>query len=311
MAQAYNPTEYKVGHGRPRKKKSRVAFECELNPQTDNWMQDFFWDSWADEVFMSQNISAAGGRETIKINRLGQEDASGVRPYISAMTLTEAGHGDVISIHRITNKLWIWVNWTHYDTNGTRHRDLVRFPWKSGTYTWNSKPPNIQIMPSFHSDSDVIQAKLDPLGKYIAYRISGNGQDEYELRSLTDVELNIDNVIHHLGPMPLTQAKATELGWTDRWVFQGYASTIDKLWRFTGTGNGNNTDPGAVTEYHWSTGAEVRHNVAGADSGEPEGLMLVRFGTDRIKVLMGFVRHPVRRFMVHSLTYHLNLSELP
>jgi hypothetical protein len=66
MAQAYNPTEYKVGHGRPRKKKSRVAFECELNPQTDNWMQDFFWDSWADEVFMSQNISASGGRETIK-----------------------------------------------------------------------------------------------------------------------------------------------------------------------------------------------------------------------------------------------------
>jgi len=26
---------------------------------------------------------------------------------------------------------------------------------------------------------------------------------------------------------------------------------------------------------------------------------------------MGFVRHPVRRFMVHSLTYNLNLSELP
>jgi hypothetical protein len=116
-----------------------VAFEYELNPQTENWMQDLFWDSWADEVFMSQNISAAGGRETIKINRLGQEDASGVRPYISAMTLTEAGHGDVISIHRITNKLWIWVNWTHYDTDGARHRDLVRFPWKSGTYTWNSK----------------------------------------------------------------------------------------------------------------------------------------------------------------------------
>ena len=30
-----------------------MVFEYELNPQTDNWMQDFFWDSWADEVFMS------------------------------------------------------------------------------------------------------------------------------------------------------------------------------------------------------------------------------------------------------------------
>jgi hypothetical protein len=160
MAQAYKPSEYEVAW-RPRKKKAKVAFEYELNPQTNNWMQDFFWDSWADEVFMSQDISASGGQETIKINRLGQEDASGVRPYISAMTLTEAGHGDVISIHRITNKLWIWVNWTHYDTDGTRHRDLVRFPWKSGTYTWNSKPPNTQIMPSFHPDTAVIQAKLD------------------------------------------------------------------------------------------------------------------------------------------------------
>jgi hypothetical protein len=86
--------------------------------------------------------------------------------------------------------------------------------------------------------------------------------------------LNIYNVIYHLGPMPLTQAKTTQLGWTDRWVFQGYASTIDKLWRFTGTGNGNNTDPGAVTGYHWSTGVELRLNVAGADSGEPDGRSL-------------------------------------
>ena len=87
-----------------------MVFEYQLNPQTDNWMQDFFWDSWADEVFMSQTS--------------------------------------------------------------------------------------------------------------------------------------------------VLVSKATELGWTDRWVFPGYASTINKLWRFTGTGNGNNTDPGEVTEYHWSTGAE-------------------------------------------------------
>ena len=33
--------------------------------------------------------------------------------------------------------------------------------------------------------------------------------------------------------------------------------------------------------------------IASAESGEPEGLMLVRFGIDRVKVLMGFVRHPV------------------
>jgi hypothetical protein len=58
------------------KKKRKWSSNTKLNPQTDNWMQDFFWDSWADEVFMSQNIRTSGGRETIKINRLGQEESS-------------------------------------------------------------------------------------------------------------------------------------------------------------------------------------------------------------------------------------------
>ena len=112
MAQAYDALEHALGS--PRKKKRKMVFEYELNPPTDNDARHF-WDSWADEVFMSQNIRTSGGRETIKINRLGQEDASGIRPHISSMMITEAGHGDVTSIHRITNKLWIWANWTHYD----------------------------------------------------------------------------------------------------------------------------------------------------------------------------------------------------
>jgi hypothetical protein len=108
------------------------AFEYKLDPETDNWMRDFFWDSWADELFMSQNINTPDGPQTIKINRLGQKDRNGVRHFISAMTLRDAG----------------------------------------------------QIMPRFQSDTVTVQAKLDPLGEHIAYRLSGNGKN-LEIRRTT------------------------------------------------------------------------------------------------------------------------------
>ena len=59
-------------------------------------MQDFAWDPLKDEIFMTQNIRTSNGRQTIKINKLGKADHQGVRHFISSMTLTDAGHGDVL-----------------------------------------------------------------------------------------------------------------------------------------------------------------------------------------------------------------------
>jgi hypothetical protein len=36
-----------------------------------------------------------------------------------------------------------------------------------------------------------VQAKLDPMGTYLLYRISGNGRDRYEPRKVTDVESGV------------------------------------------------------------------------------------------------------------------------
>jgi hypothetical protein len=98
--------------------------------RANNWMQDFAWDPLKDEIFMTQNIRTANGRQTIKINRLGKADGQGVRHFISAMTLTDAGHGDVLGLQRKGNALLLWISWSHYsgstrkliwsDSNGRR-----------------------------------------------------------------------------------------------------------------------------------------------------------------------------------------------
>jgi hypothetical protein len=47
-------------------------------------------------IFMTPSIRTSNGRETIRINRLGPAEDQGVRHFISSMTLTNAGHGDVL-----------------------------------------------------------------------------------------------------------------------------------------------------------------------------------------------------------------------
>jgi len=88
--------------------------EFTLAPGTNNWMQDVAWDPLKDEIFMTQNIRTSNGRQTIKINKLRKADDQGVRHFISAMTLTDAGHGDVLGPQREGNALLLWISWSHY-----------------------------------------------------------------------------------------------------------------------------------------------------------------------------------------------------
>ena len=86
-------------------------------------------------------------------------------------------------------------------------------------------------MPKF-GITQTVQAKLDPTGTYLVYRISGNGQDRYEQRRVVDVENNVNRTFDKAGPFSLTKAKATAMGWKDRYV--GCATLGDRLWRYTG-----------------------------------------------------------------------------
>ena len=138
-----------------------------------------------------------------------------------------------------------------------------------------------------------MQAKLDSTGTYIVYRISGNGRDRYERRKVNEVESGVDHTYGKAGSFPLSKARATAMGWTDRYVMQGCATLGDRLWRYTG--NADRTDPAALTEYSWSNGKEVaRHNEpkdagwTGSGIWEPEGMAIVKDGV--IKVWYGIVR---------------------
>jgi hypothetical protein len=79
-------------------------------------------------------------------------------------------------------------------------------------------------MPKF-GITQTVQAKLDPTGTYLLYRISGNGRDRCEPRKVTDVESGVNHTYGRAGSFPLTKARATPMGW-----------------------------PAALTEYSWTTG---------------------------------------------------------
>ena len=120
------------------------------------------------------------------------------------MTLTDAGHGEVLGLHRKGYALLLWISWSHY-SGGTRKTDLVRFQWKAGTYTWSSQPPAFKIMPKFGITQNV-QAKLDPTGTYLVYRISGNGRDRYGRRKVKDrpqspSSMSVTEAEHHTSVM--------------------------------------------------------------------------------------------------------------
>ena len=124
----------------------------------------------------------------------------------------------------------------------------MRFRWRSrvAPYTWEDPPLDMQVMPTFHDDQTVVYAQLDPLGKYIAYRVGGGGYDRFELRTLGDVERGIDRVLDRAGPFPTTKDTAQAAGWADRYTVQGFATVGGRLWRYTGDGTGTNrSDPAA------------------------------------------------------------------
>jgi hypothetical protein len=96
--------------------------EFTLAPGRNNWMQDFAWDPLKDEIFVTQNIRSSNGRQTIKINRLGRADDQCMRHFISSITLTDAGHGDVLGPQHKGNAHLLWVNWSQRSGSSIRFR---------------------------------------------------------------------------------------------------------------------------------------------------------------------------------------------
>jgi hypothetical protein len=100
---------------------------------------------------------------------------------------------------------------------------------------------------------------------------------------------------------------------------RAFATVGGRLWRYTGDGTGSNrSDPAALTEYDWNSGAEVARHNEPKDTGylrpgarwEPEGLTIARTAPDQIRVLWGVARGPTsnREFLIYSFAYPLKTS---
>jgi hypothetical protein len=96
--------------------------EFTLIPGTITGCKISLWGPLKDEIFMTQNIRTSNGRQTIKINRLGRADDQRVRHFISSITLTDAGHGDVLGPQHKGNALLLWVNWSQRSGSSIRFR---------------------------------------------------------------------------------------------------------------------------------------------------------------------------------------------
>ena len=147
--------------------------EFRLAPGTNNWMQDFAWDRLKDEIFMTQNIRTSNGRQTIKINRLGKADDQRVRHFISSITLTDAGHGDVLGLQHKGNALLLWVNWSQCSGSSIRFRVwLTRslhpadpfIDYSEWSSTFRLRTGRRAVLPSTCSTSPRVHARGPPPG---------------------------------------------------------------------------------------------------------------------------------------------------
>ena len=87
------------------------------------------------------------------------------------------------------------------------------FQWSSGIYDWDNRPPSFEIMPRFGITQNV-QAKLDPLGGYICYRISAPGVESYH-SAASATWRPLSTAWSGPSPAPTKPSKAIELGMVD------------------------------------------------------------------------------------------------
>jgi hypothetical protein len=141
-------------------------------------------------------------------------------------------------------------------------------------------------MPKF-DNTETVQAKLGPAGTYLVYRISGNGQDRYERRKVTEVENGVNHTYGKAGSFPLTKARATAIGWKDRYVMQGWQPSVIDFGVTPATLIGRTLPPsrniaGQPPKRWRVTMSPKDAGWTGAGIWEPEGMAIVKDGVIKV-----------------------------
>lgn len=210
------------------------------------YMSSAGWDSSTGEWYQAQDVNG-----NMLIHRWDNAGS-----WVSAMTLTGAGHGNQIAVERTWSGLFIWVMWETKDSGGTVTGRSVRRVQYTPTARTLSQTQQI----GFGLGATTYAAPaLDQENDRVCIRMTTGGQDTFKVYKLSDI---MQGII-------VQQGVTVQMGSTDATTYQGHAIGGDGIYRITNIphlGRESNTqadwDDGThvannVDQWNWRTGAKV------------------------------------------------------
>ncbi|HDE6301445.1 TPA: hypothetical protein PDR50_002940, partial [Staphylococcus aureus] len=178
--------------------KQEFLFVTELAPLTNAVMQSFWFDNRTGIVYMTQ--ARNNGYMLSRLRPNGQ--------FIDSSLIVGGGHGTHNGYRYIDDELWIYS----FILNGNNENTLVRFKYTPNVEISYGKY-GMQDVFTGHPEKPYITPVINEKENKILYRIERprsqweleNSMNYIEIRSLDDVDKNIDKVLHKISiPMRLT-----------------------------------------------------------------------------------------------------------
>lgn len=233
----------------------------DLSPFKNAVMQSFYIENRSEEIYMTQATDEGYRLSRHAMN--GQE--------IDFMLCDGGGHGTHNGYRWIGDSFWIYSSYT----NGNGKPVVVRFKYKAGiTQTYGTN--GMEDVYTGRVDNSYATPMINEKEESILYRFSGykaNGDlfNWIEIRNLSDVDKNINKIIHSVEiPTELT---------TNEQPMQGVAYADGVLYWYTG--NASLDTPNYLTAFSLITGKElyrrrvtigVKNGTAPGESAEAEGM---------------------------------------
>jgi PKD repeat protein len=211
--------------------------------------------------YTAQVHPEANGDESTRLSRLSPTGA-----LLDQMMLTRAGHGTTLQIEYTGGVAYVWLTW-ELDAAGTTINNIVRFPYKAGTYDYTTVPGKTVKMtgPTYR------HVGFDTAAGYGWVRTTGT-QD-------TVRRYPIANVLS--GTLGTALNTITLVPGLFR---QGWTSYYDSFFLLRGAPSDDGSVPQQLIETGWKSGTTVRtvdvSKVTGSTAiREPEGLCVYFPGT--------------------------------
>lgn len=244
------------------------------------------------EWFSTQVITESNDDETVRLSRM-KDDGS----FVDQMILSRAGHGTAFEVTREGGVTTIWLTWRKSTATGPVQNDVVRFPYRAGTYT-RAQVTGLKVINAGGGTYRLVG--FDSQNGLAVVRVVGNGKETYTQHRLTAVRAgDFSSPLHSL-----TLDVSGSFGLDDKPTMQGFATYKTSFFRYTGAPSDvAGGDPVTLTEYDWADGTAVKTldlstmaKVSGAypgGRGEPEGLSIYAADATQPNLYLGFSTGPV------------------